>query len=357
MTYFFQALDKGSKKIRRLSQFLFFASVICTNRALAEHKVEAEPVLPWKGGEQTIMYCRTEATFRHILSSHAEAEVKWILPVGSKVKKGELVAVQHDFYLEQRQKILKAEIESAENNYLYDLEEFNRLKLLGKQELISSSDLDSLELAYRQAQLRAQTLKVELSTVQYQLLHLKHYAPFDGVVSSINIQPGSWAVQGQTVLDLTPEVPNQLNCRLTLTLFEEYERLNDARFYLDNEELSLLRISNELDIAGQFMTVYLRLPEAQQLFFGQRITVALEKPRIGLFQISYDALNIDAQTYFVWSIDNNNLIHKHLVEVKRTIPQGFVVRSDLQEGDRVILNGKKGLKESMKVEMREEKKH
>ena len=56
----------------------------------------------WQQGIEKSLYCQGSTPFYQTISSHAHASVKWLLPVGSHVQKGTVLAQQDDFYLRQQ---------------------------------------------------------------------------------------------------------------------------------------------------------------------------------------------------------------------------------------------------------------
>jgi len=95
----------------KLAIFFFICLFSLSFCQLANSKqIKTEKVTSWDHGEQVLLYCAVDIPFRNQISSYADAELLWIVPEGSLIKEGDLLAKQDDFHLSQKRKMLDIRI-------------------------------------------------------------------------------------------------------------------------------------------------------------------------------------------------------------------------------------------------------
>jgi cobalt-zinc-cadmium efflux system membrane fusion protein len=135
---------------------------------------------------------------RHVISHFLPGYIKQVkVIVGDHVKKGETLAViEHQGILELQERYVNAE---SELEYLE--QEYNRLKQLYEENVVSKKDFLSAKSKFLSKQATRNSLKKQL-----QLIHISPsavlagemsstyavLAPSDGIISSVNIATGTW---------------------------------------------------------------------------------------------------------------------------------------------------------------------
>lgn len=336
----------------------FLLSVISTI-TLAETNVKAPKVTvaiaqPWAKGIQKPLYCRGDVPHRIRISSHVQAELNWVLPLSSDVKKGDILAKQDDFYLQQNLAQLQADIATQDAEYQYAFSEFNRLKALENQSLASKSELNQFERDYKTAAARKTSLQKQAQTVRYQIKHLTHYAQEDGEVLQLFVEPGEWITQGESIMVFLPAHHEEITCRVSLAVFNEFNQFAQASFHLaDDTPLKLVRKASFVDREDQTFTVHFGFADQRPdtVFLGQRFTVMLREQADDLVAVPYDALTLEQDQTFVWQIDAQNKAHKQRVKVVDTHSDYAVIRSQITSTQRVVLKGKQALQEDVVVQV------
>jgi len=129
-----------------------------------------------------------------------------LLP-GTRFKKGQVLAVLEDNqYIQLQQEYLttRARLKMAELNY-------RRQKDLNESKAASDKVLESAEAEYRTLQVAEKALEEKLRliridpqtlTVQNISRSVRIYAPFDGVVSAVNLNKGRYASPGDVLFEL-----------------------------------------------------------------------------------------------------------------------------------------------------------
>ena len=171
---------RGMNCHHRSARLLAFSVLLlCANPVNAATKaVLVESVLHHDAGVSHQLNCNIEAPTSFRVSSFASAELVKLLPVGTTVKKGQLLARQDDSFLSAQINIIKTDIESAKVAKLYASEEFNRLNRLSKTGLAAATELNNLKFQLDSSELKIQRLQQEQKLVEVRVNRLNHYAPF-----------------------------------------------------------------------------------------------------------------------------------------------------------------------------------
>jgi hypothetical protein len=154
-------------------------AVVPSSYASNTKRVTIEVVTHHSSDVIHVLPCVVAAPVTYRIASHASAELLQLLPVGSSVKKGQLVAKQDNVYLSQQLELIKTDIESARVARAFAEDEYSKALMLSKKGLASSSELNKFKLQLDSANLKMQRLQLELQTAEIRTKRLNHYAPFD----------------------------------------------------------------------------------------------------------------------------------------------------------------------------------
>ena len=102
-----------------------------------------------------------------VFSSESDARLTFLLPKGSEVNKGELIAEQDNYYLQQELQRLEQEQKSSELELTYSADEFKRLSEL-KANMVSPSKLNNFSLKRDQATLNYDRITNKINELKHQ---------------------------------------------------------------------------------------------------------------------------------------------------------------------------------------------
>ncbi len=108
----------------------------------------------------------------------------------SVVKKGQLIAEIDKTNLQAQVDQSKATLFSAQNEYDYQLKNFNRSKLLYSQKSISVSEFEKAEYQLNTAKANLDKARYDLTRAQISLGYASIYSPIDGVILSRSVDEG-----------------------------------------------------------------------------------------------------------------------------------------------------------------------
>lgn len=344
-----------------------------TNADAAKPQVKTAKVQAWQQGASQSMYCVVNTPFVYQAASHSEAELLHILPKGSRVTKGQLIAEQDDFYLKQSLSQLAIDQQLAEAELSHAKSERRRLLVLDKKKLVANTQLNQATLVLTTAQLKFKSLSNEKQTLERRITRLQHRAPFDAQVLSVSAEPGQQLSLGQALFQLLPVKQKQLECKLPLSLAKDLNLSNtegtgvqyrlkpDAKRSADiahtslageGGKLSLRQLSQNVDVDTQNLSVYFDYQPGQEqpLLIGQRVQVEIQLQYKDITRVPYDAVTLDGSSYQLWLLNKDNSVSKINPKVISTTKDYFIVRSPLRAGDQVVVRGQKRLREQQQVD-------
>lgn len=118
--------------------WLIVLTLSSTAQATGNGHVVVEKALQWQQVVETTLYCRVSAPFVHQISSHTQAELVNVRPVGSIVKAGELLAEQDGYYLASELAVIRTDLELAQTQLKHAEDELARLKTLRESDMVSN---------------------------------------------------------------------------------------------------------------------------------------------------------------------------------------------------------------------------
>ncbi len=307
--------------------------------------VLVDAVLHHDAGVSHQLNCQIQAPTTFRVSSFASAELVKLLPVGTSVKKGQLVASQDDGFLSAQINIIKTDIESARVAKTYASEEYNRLNRLSKTGLAPATDLNNLKFQLDSSELKIQRLQQELKLVELRIKRLKHYAPFDAQVTAVMAELGSQLTEGQPILQLFATEDKQLACFLPVISYSDQTALKQSKFDLRGTPIKLREISQQLDETKENLVLFFNHPakERRDLLVGQRETVQMLVYSDRITRVPNEAIELDGEEYRSWRVNQNNQVERMKIKILGTSPSHYIVDSDLRPGDKVVISGQHGL--------------
>jgi cobalt-zinc-cadmium efflux system membrane fusion protein len=145
---------------------------------------------------------------RHVISNYMTGYIKKInVIVGDRVKKGQVLAIiEHQGILVLQERYIKAE---SQKEYLE--QEYERLKKLFEENVVSKKEFISSKSKYHSIEAEANSLKQQLLLINLSPKKIKSgeisssytvRAPADGIISSVNATTGEWVGNEKQLMSL-----------------------------------------------------------------------------------------------------------------------------------------------------------
>jgi len=273
---------------------------------------------------------------------------------GRYVKAGQvLFQIMPNLY---RAEYLKAQAEVKEA----ELELLNA-KTLSDKDIVSKS-----ESAIAQAKLDGARAEMELAKLHLSLTEIK--APYDGVLDRIPLKLGSLIDEGALLTTLSDNKSVFAYFNVPESEYLNFKNQGDSG---NTNMVSLLLANNELHkykgvvetIEGQFdnetgnIAFRAKFPNPDMLLkHGETGKVLMTVPLHHALIIPQKATYELQDKVYLFVIDKDNIVRSRAITVKNRMPDIYVVDdADLNEGDKILLEGVQKVKDGDKINFEFEK--
>ncbi|KLV66629.1 multidrug transporter subunit MdtA [Citrobacter murliniae] len=285
---------------------------------------------------------------------------------GQQVKAGDLLAEidpsQFKVALAQAQGQL-AKDKATLANARHDLARYQQLV---KTNLVSRQELDAQQALVNETQGTIKADEASVASAQLQLDWSRVTAPVDGRVGLKQVDVGNQISSSDTTgivvitqthpIDLIFTLPENdiatvLRAQKTGALLkvEAWDRTNSQKL----SEGVLLSLDNQIDVTTGTIKAKARFNNQDDALFPNQFVNArmLVDTEQNAVVIPTSALQMGNEGHFVWVLNTENKVSKHLVKPGIQDSQKVVITAGLSVGDRVVTDGIDRLTEGAKVEV------
>ena len=210
------------------------------------------------------------------LASEVEGVVQALsVAEGLIIKKGDII-VELDSQVLQANVAAKSSTHDALKADLTRQElDLKRVKILYERKSISQSNYDRTFYATEQFRARTKAAKSELDALNIQLEKTRIKAPFDGVVTTRNVDIGEWVGKGTTIATLvaTDSIEARLNIPARLIDILRSSKSFQATIAGHDINVSLKTVIPVADPSTRTFQVEMNIPENMWFIEGMRIDV------------------------------------------------------------------------------------
>jgi RND family efflux transporter MFP subunit len=275
---------------------------------------------------------------------------RWAKDIGSSVKKGELLAEIAAPEVDQElSQAIATEQQTASSESLAK-STAERWKSLRDKDAVTQQDFDERESAYRQAQSNLTAAQANVARLRNLQGFSKVLAPFDGVITSRNIDVGDLVDAGNggvgkalfTIAQVDP-------LRLYVYVPQAYApdvkvgdavKVSVAGHLEDQYEGTIARTARAIDAATRTMQVEIRVPNGQgALIAGSYVQAMLPIKQDGSALIlPTDVLLFRPDGPRVAIVDAQGKVHLSPVKLGTDFGSTVAILSGVQTSDRVVVN-------------------
>ncbi|AWO00793.1 efflux RND transporter periplasmic adaptor subunit [Chitinophaga alhagiae] len=267
---------------------------------------------------------------------------------GSTVKKGQVLYEVDKSRSQATYEQSEASVRQAEADLALKKKDYERYSNLLQQDAISRQTVDQAETALRTAEANLAAAKAARARSGTDINHAVLRAPLNGKIGIATIRIGDLVTAGQTVINtLVNEDPIYADIDLPQSRYTDFNR-GGQQFYLIfgngehySHEGKILLVNNVVDPRTGTIRMRLTFPNPQgTLKSGMTGAVEIHSPA-GSSQVAIPSRAIvellgEVKAYVV---DRNNVIQMRPVERGAVVDSMMIVRSGLQAGDRVVVDG------------------
>tara|TARA_R110002072_G_scaffold36524_3_gene107545 strand:- start:32014 stop:33051 length:1038 start_codon:yes stop_codon:yes gene_type:complete len=328
--------------------------VAATAQEAPPTSVVLESVLELEVGEPSTFNAFVRSRNDIELPATVDGELLWVLPEGTRVKKGEVIARVDDrqLILQRNEQALFAD--RAQINVKYLEAEVVRLSQLQQANLAAKTQLAELVSRRDLAQNDFDVAKSRLAQLDETLARTKIFAPVDAVVVERLIEGGEFARRGDSVVRIVNPDSLEVQVLVPVAFLNRLDEKSSIRVRVSNIsfEAPLRSIIQMSDRQSQTFGLLVDVPEsvAGQIVAGQfaDATVLISDQSRSLF-VPRDAVVLRSGGSFVFMIEAGNLAKRVDVIVGQGQGDMVSVRGELSEGDRVAVRGVESLRDGQSV--------
>ncbi|WMN06234.1 efflux RND transporter periplasmic adaptor subunit [Marivirga arenosa] len=256
---------------------------------------------------------------------------------GQFVKKGQLL-----FKIMPR--LYQAELQKAEAEVNFAEIEFLNTKNLADSDIVSPTELAMAKAKYEKA-------KAELALAKVHLDFTEIRAPFDGIIDRFHVRQGSLIEEGELLTHLSDNtkmwvyynVPEaeyldymsnvERDSTISVNLLMANNKVFDQTGIVETIEADFNHETGNIPFRATFPNPkgLLRHGETGNILMNIPLTDALLVPQKATFE------NLEKKYVFV--IDEENRVHQREIKIGEEIPHLFAVTDGLNEGDKILLEG------------------
>ena len=294
-------------------------------------------------------------------------EIKKVLfTEGSFVKKGDVLVKIDDKKYRATYALRAAELESAQANFVRAEKDYTRQQSLSKQNISSKATYDAAESAYLQAKAAVAQAGASLELARIDLERTSIRSPISGFIGKALESEGNYIVAtSKPVAKVVQTNPIRIVFSLTdkeiLNLKKYYkQKPTSIRITLPNDyvlETSLLNSfsGNEINPNTATIAFYAELANhAGYLIPGNYVRVSFSseqtKPQLVLPQ---EAILQDQLGNYVMVVNDDEVAEPKRVSLGKIVGDKHIVKSGVEKGDRVIVQGLQRVQSGAKVKATE----
>lgn len=294
-------------------------------------------------------------------------EIKKVLfTEGSFVNEGEILVKIDDEKYKATYALRAVELESAKANFTRAERDYTRQQSLSKQNISSKATYDAAESAYLQAKAAVAQAEASLELARIDLEHTNIRSPISGLIGKALESEGNYIVAtSKPVAKVVQTNPIRVVFSLTdkeiLNLKKYYnQKPTNVRITLPNDDIfetSLLNsfASNEINQNTATIAFYSELANNEgYLIPGNYVRISFSseqtKPQLVIPQ---EAILQDQMGNYVMVVNDEEIAEQKRVSLGKIIGDKQIVKSGVEKGEKVIVQGLQRVQSGVKVKSTE----
>ena len=287
--------------------------------------------------------------------------LRWYKDIGSKIRKGELLAAIDTPEIDQELSQARASREQVRSALGLAKISADRWANLRKTDSVSEQEADQQASGYQQAQANLAAADANVRRLEELESFKKVYAPFSGVLTRRNVDPGvlinsGAGLTGKELFDIArvdplrvyvsvpqayaPNMKVGMKANVTLQEFPGLKFMGTVARTSDAIDPATRTLNTEVDVPNKDGKL---LPGS----FGQvHFATGTSVPRI---TIPVNAMLFRAEGPRVAVVDKDNTVHLHPISIGRDFGATLEILGGLEASDRIIINPSDSLEEGQKV--------
>ena len=275
---------------------------------------------------------------------------------GDRVKQNELLIRLNNADLQAKKAQIEAQIQQINaqlNNIQRDVERYQNLR---SKQSISEKELENIELQLASVKSQKQAALQQLEEVKSELKYFVIRAPFNGIITSKNIQKGDLANPQQIMLQLEGNAGFEIEVSVSERDIRNFQQGDSAQVFVENLNTNLPAVisevsSSSINSGGQYrVKARITSTENQPLFAGMNANLQLttDQKNIGVF-IPKSAIIRRGELKGIYVISQQNTALLRWIRTGEQINDYVEVVSGLIASEQIITSASSKLYNGIKV--------
>lgn len=330
-----------SRTFKQMAQALASGCLIILAGTAASEDLATHTVKPRLIDDRKAVFATVESSDTIAARSRIGGTVSTLnIDEGSKVAKGDIIAIVNDDKLTLKLKALDASMKVLAVQLQQAAKDLRRQKELFTRGTTTQARLDNAQTAHDVAENRLKSARAERSVIAEQLEEGKVFAPASGRVLSVTVTTGAVVLPGESIAQIAAE-----SYILRLELPERHARfINKGDKVLVGERG--LTNSSEVMSSGTIAQVYPKLRQGRVIadvaadslgdyFVGERVRVWVSAGKRSTFSIPV------AFTFKRYGLDYVRLLRKDQTPLEVVVQLGLPIAGEMKEPHIEVLAGLK----------------
>ena len=285
------------------------------------------------------------------LAAEVEGRLTWVAEVGTRAKKGDVLAELDDIFLQKQRKEELAIIQSEQAKLDLHSKDVERYQRLVKEKNIAESQLDQSISDQKIASSNINASQARLAQLNERIVRSKLRAPFKGVVTERFTQRGEWAQNGDPLVRLVDVEDPEIQVRVPQSIFPLIS-LGDILSAINNGLTIEARVETIVPVGTTASRLFeLRLTPLKPIFPGTlvRVVIPTAAPK-EVLSVDRDALVIRKDEISVFRV-NQGVTEQIPVKVGVGSGQYVEIIGAINAGDNLVTRGGERLRSGDKVKI------
>jgi len=328
---------------------LFFALLIIITQTLTT--ANSAPLIPTELLKRvtTPQFVTLDGTVEAVKKATMSAQVSGRITsvkfdVDDFVEKGAVIITIRNKKYKAQLKSAKAQLKEARAKLKDAQLEFNRVKGLFNDKIVSESKLDKAKAALKASEARVSASQASITQAEEQLENTKIRAPFSGIVTKRHIEEGESIRIGQSLmtgfsmakLRVTTDIPQNYLSQVRQHNHAVIISPDDKALSFPTKEITIFPSANP---KTHTFRVRAELPsEVKGIFPGMLVKISFEISKKSRLLIPNDAIVYRSEVIAVYVKDTQSKIHLRQVRLGRQFDKRTEVLAGLMEDEEIFLN-------------------
>ena len=315
-------------------------------RASIVKPAETPPPLPFSG--------TVRAADNAPLAFQAGGRLKSLeIDVGQKVKTGELLAILDNPELGPAANAATARVNELKARVAQALRDVKRIRSLRQSGVAGQAELERSQENFDVLNASLATAKAEAVRARQLLQETKLYAPFDGEISRVFVEPGQTISAGKTVLAIDGSGGLEIEIGVPskqMKLLEIGREIPIKQFGAPlTTKAKVIHIASTR-VRNQLHRVIAAIPQSDELQAGATITLLLPSlANATLLEIPVRAVVDTGRGVPRVFIIHDDHVQSVQIELHQVLGSTVLISGPLEVGDRLVTEGLAGLQDGNKV--------